>query len=76
MTHNEATGDLLARVRLGSAPVGASLYYQRGVYRILVGSGIGWAPEHWKDRATAMHRLLAMQSYGAQELAMLKVICG
>lgn len=75
MTFKQAAGDPIARVRLGSAPVGASIFYQGGAYRILVGSGIGWAPRHWSDLAGAMKSLLTMQSYGPAEIEMLKVVC-
>lgn len=46
------------------------LYLVNGVYRIKMGSGMGWAPDRWKKRGPAMAKLLAMQSYTEAQLAL------
>lgn len=46
------------------------LHLVNGVYRIRMGSGMGWAPDRWKKREPAQAKLLAMQSYTEEQLAL------
>ena len=49
--------------------VRARLHRVDDMYRIRMGDGIGWMPDVWKKKADALKKLLAIQSYGPDEVA-------
>ena len=72
-----AAGDsLVAEVLAERIDVRVRLYLTPGrLYRIKFGSGLGWAPGHWQSHDAALARLLACESYGQDELVVLRNIC-
>lgn len=71
-----ATGrpQLLAEVAAERADIRIRLYQIGATYRLRV-SGMGWAPDSWKDYGRAHAKLLACQSYGPAEADMLRGMC-
>ena len=71
-----ATGKprLLAEVAAERCELRIRLYQIGSTYRLRV-SGMGWAPNSWKDYGKAFAKLLACQSYGPVEADMLRGMC-
>lgn len=68
--------ELIAEVVAERAGLRVRLYrLPGGLYRIRAGSGLGWAPDTWRDPVRAMARLLACASYGPAEVDALRRMC-
>lgn len=67
--------ELVAEVLAERCGLRARLYRMQGnIYRLRF-AGMGWAPSRLRDQADGMKRLLACQSYGPDEVEMLRKIC-